>query len=137
MYHSIYVYVYVDVGVDVGLHVCAYAFMHRVYGLWHMAAARKRSICGYLGGSGVDASNLQCVLPGGERASDLPKPEIQERTLNPVEFLQHRFQAYSLPRAPNIPLLRALWSLLDGTWGVLKGSWGVLVKTGFFGSTVS
>ena len=27
----------------------------------------------------------------------------------------------------NVPLLRALWSLLDGIWGVLKGSWGVLV----------
>ena len=33
----------------------------------------------------------------------------------------------ALPRAPNVPLLRALWSLLDGIWGVLKGSWGVLV----------
>ena len=28
---------------------------------------------------------------------------------------------------PNVALLRALWSLLDGNWGVLKGSWGVLV----------
>ena len=28
---------------------------------------------------------------------------------------------------PNVPLLRALWSLLDGIWGLLKGSWGVLV----------
>ena len=32
-----------------------------------------------------------------------------------------------LPRPPNLPLLRALWSLLVGIWGVLKGSWGVLV----------
>ena len=31
------------------------------------------------------------------------------------------------PRPPNVPLLRALWSLLDGIWGVLEGSWGVLV----------
>ena len=30
-------------------------------------------------------------------------------------------------RPPNVPLLRALWSLLDGIWGVLKCSWGVLV----------
>ena len=30
------------------------------------------------------------------------------------------------PCAPNVPLLRALWSLLDGIWGSLKGSWGVL-----------
>ena len=33
-----------------------------------------------------------------------------------------------LPRPPNVPLLRALWSLLDGIWGLLKGSWGVLVQ---------
>ena len=31
-----------------------------------------------------------------------------------------------LREAPNIPLIRALWSLLDGIWGLLKGSWGVL-----------
>ena len=36
----------------------------------------------------------------------------------------------NLPRPPNVPLLRALWSLLDGIWGVLKGSWGVLVDLG-------
>ena len=28
---------------------------------------------------------------------------------------------------PNVPLLRPLWSLLDGIWGVLKSSSGVLV----------
>ena len=33
-----------------------------------------------------------------------------------------------VPRPPNVPLLRALWSLLDAIWGVLKGSWGVLVE---------
>ena len=33
----------------------------------------------------------------------------------------------SLPRAPNVAPLRALWSLLDGIWGLLKGSWVVLV----------
>ena len=32
-----------------------------------------------------------------------------------------------LPRPPNVPPLRALWSLLDGIWGVLEGIWGVLV----------
>ena len=30
------------------------------------------------------------------------------------------------PGPPNVPLLRALWSLFDGMWGILKGSWGVL-----------
>ena len=29
------------------------------------------------------------------------------------------------PRPPNVPLLRALWSLLDGIRGSLKASWGV------------
>ena len=28
-------------------------------------------------------------------------------------------------RPPNVPLSRALWSLLVGIWGILKGSWGV------------
>ena len=32
----------------------------------------------------------------------------------------------SQPRPPNVPLLTALWFLLDGIWGVLTGSWGVL-----------
>ena len=34
-----------------------------------------------------------------------------------------------IPRPPNVPLLRAFWSLLDGIWGVLKSCWGVLVHT--------
>ena len=38
-----------------------------------------------------------------------------------------RGQQDRLPRPPNVPLLRALWSLLDGIWGLLKGSRGVLV----------
>ena len=29
-----------------------------------------------------------------------------------------------LPAPPNVPPLRALWSLLDGICGVVKGSWG-------------
>ena len=33
----------------------------------------------------------------------------------------------SVPRPPWVPLLRALWYLLDGIWGLSKGSWGVLV----------
>ena len=33
-----------------------------------------------------------------------------------------------LPRPPNVPLLRALRSLLDCIWDLLKGSWGVLVE---------
>ena len=30
------------------------------------------------------------------------------------------------PRLSNVPLLRALWPLLDANSGVLRGSWGVL-----------
>ena len=33
-----------------------------------------------------------------------------------------------LPRPPNVPLLRAWWSLLHGIGGFLKGSWAVLVR---------
>ena len=36
-------------------------------------------------------------------------------------------RSVSLPRPPNLPLLRAVWSLLVGIWGLLKGNWGVLV----------
>ena len=32
-----------------------------------------------------------------------------------------------VPTPPNVPLLKALWSLVDGFWGSLKGSGGVLV----------
>ena len=32
----------------------------------------------------------------------------------------------SLILDPDVPQLRALWSLLDSIWGVLKGGWGVL-----------
>ena len=35
-----------------------------------------------------------------------------------------------MPRPPNVPLLRALCSLLVGIWGNLKGSWGLLVRAG-------
>ena len=35
----------------------------------------------------------------------------------------------SLPRPPNGPLLRALWSLVDGFGDLLKGSSGVLVDS--------
>ena len=35
---------------------------------------------------------------------------------------------WRVPSPANVPLLRALWSLLDGIWGVLKGSGGVLVQ---------
>ena len=39
----------------------------------------------------------------------------------------HVKQCTLVPRPPNVPLLRALWSLLVGIWCILKGSWGVLV----------
>ena len=40
------------------------------------------------------------------------------------------FCFWHVPRALNVPLLRALWYLLDGIWGLLKGSWGGLVRDG-------
>ena len=39
-----------------------------------------------------------------------------------------RSQAQGVPRLPNAPLSRALWSLFDANWGVLKGSWGMPVQ---------
>ena len=38
-----------------------------------------------------------------------------------------------VPRPPNVPLLKALWSLVDGIWGVLKG---ILGGAGSFGVQV-
>ena len=35
-------------------------------------------------------------------------------------------QDFPHPTTPNVPLLRALWSLLDGIWGILECTWGVL-----------
>ena len=32
---------------------------------------------------------------------------------------------------PHVPLLRALWSRLNGIWGVLTGSWGCWLYLGF------
>ena len=44
-----------------------------------------------------------------------------------LEVPQASVKGSELPGPPNVPLLGALWSLLDGIWGLLKGSWGVLV----------
>ena len=38
-------------------------------------------------------------------------------------------ELFHLPGPPNVPPLRALWSLFVGIWGILKGSWGVLVHS--------
>ena len=46
---------------------------------------------------------------------------------DPEDFSQNLPKGRTLPRPPNVALLKALWSLLDGIWGLLKGSWGVLV----------
>ena len=42
-----------------------------------------------------------------------------------------------LPTPPNVPLFRALWSLLDGIWGSLRRSWGVLVYCSVLGISQS
>ena len=43
--------------------------------------------------------------------------------------LQHGANTQVGTSTPNVPPLKALWSLLDGIWGLLKGSWGVLAGT--------
>ena len=40
-----------------------------------------------------------------------------------LRFTRLLFKSH-IPKPPNVPLFRALWSLLDGIWGLLKGSWG-------------
>ena len=50
-----------------------------------------------------------------------------------LSFFEVSYEKVSIPRSPNVPLRRALWSLLDGIWGVLRGSWGVLLNGTYFG----
>ena len=40
---------------------------------------------------------------------------------DPLELGPGACGASGCPRQPNVPLLRALWSLLVGIWGTLKG----------------
>ena len=42
---------------------------------------------------------------------------VSVRTTSPIWYMIYTY------RPPNVPLLRAIWSLLDGIWGLLKGSW--------------
>ena len=52
-----------------------------------------------------------------------------------VEYIEQNFKIPKLdskqdvPRPPNVPLLRALWSLFDGIRRVLKACWGVLADS--------
>ena len=62
-------------------------------------------------------------LPWGSRYPNIGRIHISGPRAPGVHILY--------PRPPNVPLSRALWSLLDGSWGVLKGSWGVLDITYF------
>ena len=52
-------------------------------------------------------NSLQHAL-GKVRSNEVLKTSVQPHRSRPL----------------NVPLLRALWSLLDGIWGSLKGSWG-------------
>ena len=45
----------------------------------------------------------------------------------PAVLLVCQCDGLVLPAPPNVCLLRALWSPLDGIWGVFEGSWEVLV----------
>ena len=65
--------------------------------------------------------------------------EVNDGTfhLQPVNFMADAFckrdmtARYLLPAPSNVPLLRALWFVVDGIVGLLKGSWGVLVEAAF------
>ena len=85
----------------------------------------ERATC--FGSSGGQA----CTIRGSDRPWVKLLPGLQKyakpwprTTKSSPEGHYHTY----LPRPPNVPLLRALWSLLDGIWGFLKGSWGVLVE---------
>ena len=59
-----------------------------------------------------------------ERKQTSEGPDVKR-----IRGLKHPalYELWPLPRPPNVPPLRALWSLLDGICGILKGSWEVLV----------
>ena len=51
----------------------------------------------------------------------------------PYHNLKHDSIRSRAPRPPNVPLLRAFWSLLDDIWSISKASWGVLFALAFEG----
>ena len=53
---------------------------------------------------------------------------MKPKVLNVYLVAELYFEARYNPRPPNVPLLRALWSLSDGIWGHLRGTWGVLAE---------
>ena len=65
---------------------------------------------------GAHAPGLKLEVPRGEA-----RPLGSAKFVGTLEVL---IKEYAL--TPNVPLLKALWSLLDGIWGVLKGNWGML-----------
>ena len=52
-------------------------------------------------------------------------PSLSTRTCE-YRVFQKTNTSPQIPQFANVPLLRPLWSLLDGIWGILKGSWGAL-----------
>ena len=55
------------------------------------------------------------------------QPHIQDHLLSSGPGGSSVVGARRSSKPPKVPLVRDLWSLLDGGWGVLTGSWGVLV----------
>ena len=69
-------------------------------------------------------ADLRRPPPPSRRASTTWIGLAQER--RPIEAKEEA--GLLLPTPPNVPLLRAIWSVFDGIWGLLMGSWGVLVR---------
>ena len=44
----------------------------------------------------------------------------------PALYFRAKQEDFTACRLPNVPLLGAVWSLVDSIWDSLKGSWGVL-----------
>ena len=71
---------------------------------------------GTLGGLGKDSTRnrLERSLPASRSVS----PRASASPPRPLH------SGAGCAPGPNVPLLRALWSLFVGIWGLLKGSWG-------------
>ena len=71
---------------------------------------------------GIDTRALGPLNCGSSHVGISPKSDPNRNRQDSCQPEKNR----CTPTPPNVPLLRALWSLLDGIWGPLKGSWGVL-----------
>ena len=125
----IYIYMYIHIYIHTYIHIVIYAYIYIYMYIICICICTHIHICVY----GTSISVKSSV--GAIQLQAMPaRPSAPARRLrvSPGTAAGHAL-SMPVPRAPNVALLRALWSLFNGIWGLLKGSWGVLVKGIFQG----